>query len=552
VAYVAQRKVLTLLLEMRCNSFCVFCGSREVDEAVVRSRRRLGLSTPETSFGALRGRYTLESAKRDLDRARSAGYDDLSIQGGEPTLFPELPEVIAHARALDFRFIGLVTNGRKLRDLAFAERVMSAGLHGITLSLLGEDAATHDALQAVDGAFDDLTRGLQNVSSISRERNLPVVVNVNLILSAKSVDALPGMVRLAAKLGAISGSVHLIKFVNLAADPGVREPLRFDARRLPKALRAGFAAGSECGFRMHAADIPLCLHPEITLDEVRRAKARAPAAGHAYMAAAFQVEASPRNNRADLAPCRGCLVAPTCPRIAADYLPEDPGDALTPITAASVIGWVDDTLANIDPRARGASHEVHSLCRTLSELETLMERDTAGAALAGPREKAQEALADLALVAAADARLGDAIAAVLAYRGFDPPTAPPAPKALVRPRSVTPSSGALLRFDHGHAAWLSGKWEPGGAFAVAGFEPILTSEPTSPRVTRLGVLFATAVTCALSGARRVRVVGPKVDVDRGQGWVTVLMQVMDGTVTLRGYDDRAPPARRTAESSPTP
>ena len=71
------RKVFTLLVEMRCNSYCVFCGQRQVDEGLVKARRGLGLSMPRTSYGDLRGRYTLETATDALLAARTVGAESL-------------------------------------------------------------------------------------------------------------------------------------------------------------------------------------------------------------------------------------------------------------------------------------------------------------------------------------------------------------------------------------------------------------------------------------------------------------------------------------------
>src|SRR5439155_9612813 len=132
----------------------VFCGQREVDEALVRARRRRGLTVLENRYGATRGRYTLASATEALVRARADGFSELSLQGGEPTIWPELPSLVAEARRLGFGFIGVVTNGRKLADARFAEALLGAGLDAVTASLLGPDAATHDAVAAAPGAFD--------------------------------------------------------------------------------------------------------------------------------------------------------------------------------------------------------------------------------------------------------------------------------------------------------------------------------------------------------------------------------------------------------------
>src|SRR5579885_2594126 len=101
------RREFTLLLELPCNRFFVFCAQREVDEALVRARRRLGLGVPPTVFGDTRGRYTLETACEALRRARDEGFDDLSLQGGEPTIWPHVVPLVAAAHAIGFAFVGI-------------------------------------------------------------------------------------------------------------------------------------------------------------------------------------------------------------------------------------------------------------------------------------------------------------------------------------------------------------------------------------------------------------------------------------------------------------
>lgn len=70
-------KVLTLLLELRCNNYCFFCGSRAIDAPMIETREKLGLSVPGASFSQRPGpdskvsekRYTLESAVEVLTEA---------------------------------------------------------------------------------------------------------------------------------------------------------------------------------------------------------------------------------------------------------------------------------------------------------------------------------------------------------------------------------------------------------------------------------------------------------------------------------------------------
>ena len=243
------RKVFTLLVEMRCNSYCVFCGQRQVDAGLVQARRSLGLSTPPTSFGDLRGRYTLGTATEALRVARTEGFAELSLQGGEPTLFPEIVALVSAARELGFAPIGLVTNGRRLADRAFAEALLGAGLDAITFSVLGHDAATHDAAAIAPGSFDELLSG----PSRTRARSPATSAAGSPSTSTSSRRRRPSRtspLRCASSkaAGVDAASLHLVRFDGLAADPAVVASLRFDARALTSALaeawREGLIAGT--------------------------------------------------------------------------------------------------------------------------------------------------------------------------------------------------------------------------------------------------------------------------------------------------------------------
>src|SRR6185295_18687545 len=145
-------------------------------------------SMPPTKFGDTRGRLTLESASDALRQAREDGYTELSLQGGEPTVFPQLPELVAVARGLDFEFVGMVTNGRKLASRDYTRALLDAGLDGLTVSLLGGDAATHDEIAAAPGAFDALVEGLGHAGELVHASGgkLDVKLNANVIVTAPS------------------------------------------------------------------------------------------------------------------------------------------------------------------------------------------------------------------------------------------------------------------------------------------------------------------------------------------------------------------------------
>jgi MoaA/NifB/PqqE/SkfB family radical SAM enzyme len=85
-----------------------------------------------------------------------AQVPSVSFTGGEPTLRPDLPRLIAHAKSLDLR-VNLITNGTRI-DRDYARELADAGLDSAQVSLEGTHAATHDRLTGGTGSFPHLPR----------------------------------------------------------------------------------------------------------------------------------------------------------------------------------------------------------------------------------------------------------------------------------------------------------------------------------------------------------------------------------------------------------
>lgn len=82
---------------------------------------------------------------------RQAKVPTVSFTGGEPTLVPELPQMIRYAKKLGMR-VNLITNGIAVTP-EMAKILAEAGLDSAQVSLEGVTAATHDAIVQHSGAF---------------------------------------------------------------------------------------------------------------------------------------------------------------------------------------------------------------------------------------------------------------------------------------------------------------------------------------------------------------------------------------------------------------
>ncbi len=146
---------MDLALTYRCNNNCAHCYN-------ARPRSHPELDTAQW--------------KRILDRTWEVGIPHIVFTGGEPTLRADLPELIAHAER-NGQITGINTNGRKLKDAAFVQTLVDAGLDHAQITLESHDAAIHDGMVAARGAWDDTLAGLRNVL----QNKLYVMTNTTLL-----------------------------------------------------------------------------------------------------------------------------------------------------------------------------------------------------------------------------------------------------------------------------------------------------------------------------------------------------------------------------------
>lgn len=128
---------------------------------------------------------TREEWEKILEKAWNAGIPHVVFTGGEPTLRPDLSELVAHAETLGM-VTGLITNGLRLAESKYLHELLQSGLDHVMILLdsteeqsweavrdtLQEDISltvhltlNHHELAHFDETFDHLaTLGVQNIS----------------------------------------------------------------------------------------------------------------------------------------------------------------------------------------------------------------------------------------------------------------------------------------------------------------------------------------------------------------------------------------------------
>jgi SynChlorMet cassette radical SAM/SPASM protein ScmF len=136
-------------------------------------------------------------------QAKPLGLSYVKLGGGEPLLHPRIGEILEIARREDIR-ITVTTNGT-LCTSAMVRDLARNRLLGISVSLDGTDAATHEWVRNAGGCFEKTIRGIRALveGGISPQLSMSV-----LRVNAGQMEA---FVRLAESLGASSVQFNLLQ-----------------------------------------------------------------------------------------------------------------------------------------------------------------------------------------------------------------------------------------------------------------------------------------------------------------------------------------------------
>lgn len=223
---------LTVTVDFHCHSACRFCIVQE------------GMN-----------RYKGVSFERFVqavdENGRAPRYRRVTFTGGEVTLERRLFDYVTYARTHGgFEHVRLQTNGRRLAEMAFAKRLVDAGVDEFFVSLHGPDAAVQDFISQRPGSFDEAWRGLENL------RALGATILTNTVLTTLNVDHLTAIVERVAPLApARMEWWNYLPMEDKADERGLIVPMA----RLAPALVAALDAAKAHGIRAAVKYVPMCL-----------------------------------------------------------------------------------------------------------------------------------------------------------------------------------------------------------------------------------------------------------------------------------------------------
>lgn len=107
-----------------------------------------------------------------LDQIADLGVLTVTFTGGEPSVRPDIGDILRHARQQGL-ITHLMTNATRITE-SFADLLHETGVSQINVSIYGATEAVYERMTAVPGSYRQFRQGLLNLAAAS----LPVVVRM--------------------------------------------------------------------------------------------------------------------------------------------------------------------------------------------------------------------------------------------------------------------------------------------------------------------------------------------------------------------------------------
>jgi|GEM_PF-233226 len=157
-----------------CNNHCLFC---------VQGKKRDKFGDKE-----------LGEIKKEMDQAIK-DCQGIVLTGGEPTIRPDILEIVGYAKKLGFQVIQIQSNGRMFAYQDFCEKAIKSGANEFSPALHGHISDLHDYLTTAKGSFDQTVKGIQNLKKLGQK------VVTNTVITKSNYRHLPEIAKLLVSLG---------------------------------------------------------------------------------------------------------------------------------------------------------------------------------------------------------------------------------------------------------------------------------------------------------------------------------------------------------------
>jgi radical SAM protein with 4Fe4S-binding SPASM domain len=194
----------------------------------------------------------------------SLNVKKVTIVGGEPTIYDGLYNLLEKLFEKYIK-VGIVSNGRKLRDKNFTQGLKCRGVESIAVSLEGPDAEIHDSITCAQGSF------YETLGGILTAKDLEINVNTNTVISSHNINSLEKLLELLKNIGVNSASFNICGPC-LSVDSNSLNMI--DIREAANAFERAYSYSKLLGIKTRLiTPIPSCFFKPESLTEFKKTKA---------------------------------------------------------------------------------------------------------------------------------------------------------------------------------------------------------------------------------------------------------------------------------------
>ncbi len=165
-----MQKIIIIYVGEVCNNDCMMCSVK----------------------GHQRDAFDFDKLSSKIVK-RKKHATEISFTGGEPTEHPHIIKLLRTAQESGYKKISLSTNGRRLADNHFLEKLIDSGLDEVSIAVHGPKDIHNEIVQK--RAFREALQGVKN----SLENNL--IVTVDSVTMSKNIAHLDKLWSMILKLG---------------------------------------------------------------------------------------------------------------------------------------------------------------------------------------------------------------------------------------------------------------------------------------------------------------------------------------------------------------
>lgn len=118
-----------------------------------------------------------ELAKQIIQYLSVNSINNITLIGGEPTIYPDIIELISYIKTKGM-MARIATNGKRLKDMSFAKQMIESGIDGINISIKGSSEQEY-ILNTHRAGMKDAITGYHNLKSLGFDPSVSYVVTSN-------------------------------------------------------------------------------------------------------------------------------------------------------------------------------------------------------------------------------------------------------------------------------------------------------------------------------------------------------------------------------------